>query len=129
MATLHMTEASLQEAVASLAHVYRWRVAHFRAAVTGKGFRTPVAYDGKGFPDLILVRRPFVLAVELKADAGFLDDDQERWCNAFANGVVPYDVWTPREFADGTIARVLKDGPPPNVREFIAYAATKGTPT
>jgi hypothetical protein len=46
---------------------YGWRAAHFRPARTAKGWRTPVAADGAGFPDLVLVRRTRIVAAELKS--------------------------------------------------------------
>ena len=73
------TEAQFQEAVVELAHLYGWRVAHFRAARTAHGgWRTPVAADGAGFVDLILVRDR-VLFVELKAEKGRLTVPQQEW--------------------------------------------------
>jgi hypothetical protein len=51
------SEASFLEQIIDLAHLFGWRVAHFRAARTFSGWRTPVQGDGKGFPDLVLCRR------------------------------------------------------------------------
>jgi hypothetical protein len=40
-------------AVIDLPHLLGWRAAHFRPARTATGWRTPVAADGAGFPDLV----------------------------------------------------------------------------
>ena len=40
----------------SLAHLLGWTAAHFRPAQTSHGWRTAVAGDGAGFPDLVLAR-------------------------------------------------------------------------
>ena len=47
-----MSERELQDAVIQLARLLGWRVAHFRPAMTTRGWRTPVSADGAGFPDL-----------------------------------------------------------------------------
>ena len=87
-----MTEAQLQRAVVELARLLGWRVAHFRVAQTSKGWRTPVAADGAGWPDLFLVRdRP--VAVELKTERGKLRPDQAAWLRALLEaGVETYLV-------------------------------------
>lgn len=59
------TEAMFQIEIIELARILGWRVAHFRPAQTRHGWRTPVAADGKGFPDLVLVRERVIYA-ELK---------------------------------------------------------------
>src|SRR4051794_27414866 len=58
-------EAVFQDQVIEIAHIYRWRVAHFRPAQTSRGWRTPVAADGMGFPDLVLIRQPEMIIAEL----------------------------------------------------------------
>lgn len=88
MTTVAVSEAELQEQVIELARLLRWRVAHFRPAMTKHGWRTPVAGDGKGFPDLVLVRDR-VVVVELKSEVGRVSDDQAEWLGAFeAAGVL-----------------------------------------
>ena len=55
---MSMSEAVLQDAVIELANLKGWTVAHFRPAQNARGdWRTPVAAQGKGFPDLVMVRR------------------------------------------------------------------------
>ena len=70
-----MTETELQAAVIEVAHLFGWRCAHFRPAMTKHGWRTPVAADGAGWPDLLLCRER-TIAVELKSAKGRLSLEQ-----------------------------------------------------
>ncbi len=101
-----MTERELQQAVIDLARVFRWKVAHFRPALTAHGWRTPVQADGAGFPDLVLVRDRAVYA-ELKAVRGRLTERQAEWRAALEHAGQEYHLWTPTDWADGSIDRVL----------------------
>ena len=64
-----MTEAQFQSAIVELARLLGYRVAHFRAAKTAHGWRTPVAADGAGWPDLTLAKPGRLLFVECKSAA------------------------------------------------------------
>lgn len=79
---LKETEAQFATWVIALARTRGWRVAHFRPARTEKGWRTPVAADGAGFPDLVLARRGEVLFAELKSNTGRLSKAQQDWDEA-----------------------------------------------
>jgi hypothetical protein len=46
---------------------------------TKHGWRTPVAYDGAGYPDLTLVRAPRLLFAELKSSTGTLTATRADW--------------------------------------------------
>lgn len=100
-----MTEADWQKQVIELARLFKWRVAHFRPAMTKHGWVTPVAADGKGWPDLFLVRER-VIAAELKSDKGKLSPDQEAWRDALATAGIPVYVWRPSDF--DTVAHTLR---------------------
>lgn len=102
-----MKEAELQEAVIECAHMYGWMVAHFRPARTEKGWRTPVAADGKGFPDLVLVRHRVIFA-ELKSERGRLTFEQEMWLKQLTNAGADAYLWRPTDWVDGTIEAELK---------------------
>ncbi len=104
-----ITEAELQDGVIELARYLGWRVAHFRPALTRHGWRTPVQADGTGFPDLILVRGPRLLAVELKVAYGKVTEEQQAWLDSFAcvEGADAF-VWRPGDWHDGTIETVLR---------------------
>ena len=102
-----MTEAQLQSAVIELAHVLNWRVAHFRPAMVGKRWMTPVAADGAGFPDLVLARANVVAFVELKSTKGKPTPEQVAWLGAL-DGVNPAFVWRPIDWTDGSIEAWLR---------------------
>jgi hypothetical protein len=92
------SEAGFQRRVIALAQANGWKVAHFRKARTKTGWVTPVAADGKGFPDLVLIRGPVVLAAELKADAGRPTPEQTAWLAAFRSAGIAASVWRPRDW-------------------------------
>jgi hypothetical protein len=102
-----MSEAELQECVIATAHLFGWRVAHFRAAQTKHGWRTPVAADGKGFPDCVLVRDRVIFA-ELKAERGRTSPEQLDWLAALANANAEQYVWRPSDWASGEIEAALR---------------------
>lgn len=111
--TPRMTEAQLQELVISLARCYHWRVAHFRAARTNKGYRTPVAADGAGFPDLLMLKNGRLVVVELKSDTGKVARRQEEWLEAFYWADAEIATWRPADWINGEILRVLSGGGEP----------------
>ena len=65
--------------VVDVARLSGWRVAHFRAARTAQGWRTPVTADGDGWPDLVLVRPPRLIFAELKSETGKVKPHQSKW--------------------------------------------------
>ena len=104
-----MTEKELQAAVIELAHLYGWFVAHFRPAQNARGdWRTPVAADGKGFPDLVMVRREQLMFVELKSAKGRLSPEQEIWIAKLDDTCAEVFVWYPKDWLDGTIEDFLE---------------------
>ena len=89
------TEASFTKAVIDLAHVFKWRCAHFRPARTAQGWRTPVQGDGAGFPDLVLVRRRTIIVAELKVGKNRPTLDQQKWLDVFREAGVRTYLWRP----------------------------------
>jgi hypothetical protein len=95
---VRVSERAWQAQVLALARYLKWRVAHFRPAQNSKGiWRTPVAADAAGFPDLVLVRER-VLFVELKTDTGKLSPVQREWLRALVGDGVDARVWRPRDW-------------------------------
>jgi len=101
------TERDFQRAVIELAHLLRWRVAHFRPAQNSKGvWRTPVAADGAGFPDLVLLRGTRAIVAELKSEPGRVRPEQQAWLDSFNAASVAAYLWRPRDWP--TIEAVLR---------------------
>jgi hypothetical protein len=98
----------LQKEIIAAGHRKGWKVAHFTQVFDGKRniWRTPAVADGKGWPDLVLVRDRLVV-VEVKGDGDKLRADQERWIAALLKAGVETYVWTPVEWFDGTVDKVL----------------------
>jgi len=97
----------LQRAIIELARRLGWKVAHTPPIPTERGWRTAVAADGKGFPDLLLVRDR-ILVAEIKGDSDRLRAEQKAWLSAFRMAGVEAHVWTPSTWADGSIEERLR---------------------
>lgn len=96
----------LQATVIDWAHRKGWHAAHFPAVETTKGWRTAVAADAKGFPDIILVRDRIV-AVEIKGDGDTLKPEQQQWRDWLQRAGVEHYVIQPKDWADGTVEAIL----------------------
>jgi hypothetical protein len=102
-----LDEEQLQDAIIKGAHVLGWRVAHFRPAQARSGrWLTPVAADGKGFPDLVLVRERVIFA-ELKGDGGRVSAEQAEWLSNLARADAEVYLWTADAWRDESILRTL----------------------
>ncbi len=100
-----MTGGQLQEQIIELAHLLGWKVAHFRPARTKFGWRTPVAADGKGYPDLVLYRERIV-HVECKSRHEPLRAEQVSWRDWVLKTGGEHYVWRPSDWPE--IERVLR---------------------
>ena len=96
---IKISEADLQTAIVDLAHLYGWHVAHFRPAMTTHGWRTPVSADGKGFPDLCMVKGNKLIFWEVKSGRQLPSKEQTEWLERLSHidgvtvGVVYPDNW------------------------------------
>ena len=110
MKKLKPEEAFLRQ-VLDLALICGWRRAHFRPARTANGFRTAVQGDGKGFPDLFLVRATTKskLVAELKIPPNVCTPEQTAWLEDSEAVGIPAFVWTPADWCK--IESVLRHGP------------------
>jgi hypothetical protein len=93
-------ETPFLDKVLQLAGLTRWLRAHFRPLMDGRGrWRTPVQGDGKGFPDVILIRGQTMYVKELKTDDESPKPEQVGWLDAFAGvGRIESGVWRPRDW-------------------------------
>lgn len=107
----------LQKGIIDLARRLGWRVAHFPPVPTERGWRTPVAADGKGWLDLCLVRERVIYA-EVKGDTDRLRREQQSWVDALRLAGQEVYVWTPDDWLDGTIEGLLRQ----HARERIVDA-------
>jgi hypothetical protein len=93
------SEASFQAWFLGRARELGWRTAHFRTARTEDGRHlTPVAGDGAGFPDNVLLRGGRLVVAELKSDKGTFGRGQPEWLAAWRE--VPCAevfVWRPKD--------------------------------
>lgn len=111
MASRHarITEEQFQRRVVDTAHLYGWRVVHYRAALSRSGrYRTPLQGD-QGAPDLLLAKQGRVLLVELKSDTGRLGPGQAEWATAIGPDL--YRLWRPRDWdqVQAELARPMRD--------------------
>jgi hypothetical protein len=93
-------EAAFTQHVLQEAKRLGWRTAHFRPAQNARGdWRTPVAGDGKGFPDLVLLKGDRVVIAELKAVGKYPEPAQRAWLDAWRAAGVEVHVWRPTDWA------------------------------
>ena len=95
-----MKGKELQKAVVDYAHLRRWHVAHFTAVQDARGvWRTPAKADGKGWPDLFLVRDRAV-AIEIKGDGDTMKAEQIEWADRLTRAGVEHYVVRPKDWPD-----------------------------
>lgn len=93
-----MTGGQLQEAIVELARTFGWHVAHFRPARTQHGWRTPVAADGKGWPDLTLATPGHLLFREIKGQRETVSPEQRRWGHWLTEAGADWAIWRPSDW-------------------------------
>lgn len=130
-----ISEKDFQKTVIDMAHLFGWRVAHFRPAMTKRGrWVTPVQADGAGFPDLLLIKCPSLIVAELKSDKGKPSEKQKEWLRAFNGCYVSNFVWRPSDL--DAIEIVLRSAPQvrrqvkrvlPDHRNQVAGSRPNGT--
>lgn len=94
--TVHLvSERALQDAIIQVAKLNRWLVYHTHDS----------RHSAAGFPDLVLIRAPAVLFIELKSQAGKLTAEQARWLEELNDSGLTAVVWRPSDL-DTAIARL-----------------------
>ena len=101
-----MTEAEWTTQVIAFAQLNGWRTVHFRPARTSRGWRTAVQGDGKGWPDLVMLRGSRLVAAELKSESGMATDDQLAWLDAMALVGAECYIWRPADWP--SVVQVLR---------------------
>lgn len=106
-----ISERTFQAQVMKLARYYKWRAAHFRAALTRRGNWVTAMSGDIGFPDCVLVRNGRIIFAELKTDTGKTTVDQQRWLEdigeaCWVNDNVSVFVWRPKDY--DAITEILK---------------------
>jgi hypothetical protein len=101
-----ISEADFTEKVITQAESAGWLVYHipdwmWRAAFASwkaTGARAGRRWPVRGFPDLVLIRPPELLAVELKTTYGRRSVDQSRWETALVKCGLSVELWRPRDW-------------------------------
>lgn len=84
--------------VIDVARTYGWRVVHFDTARGHRGeYRTPYLGDGRGFPDIVAVRKDRVIWAELKVPPNKPTLDQQAWLEALKAAGQEVYLWTPAD--------------------------------
>ena len=104
-------EADFQQAVIGYARQRGWKVAWFRPVRVQRKdgsvyHETPVGADGKGWPDLVLVRAGEIIFAELKVGRNTASEEQIAWLDALRETGAAAGVWRPADW--DTILEVLK---------------------
>jgi hypothetical protein len=89
-----LNEDDFTTMVINLAHLYGWRVCHFRPAKTARGYRTALQGD-KGAPDIIAARNGRKVFAELKVGKNKLTPDQKDWLHHLGGDAY---VWRPEDW-------------------------------
>jgi hypothetical protein len=107
------SEAEFMEQIIAIARSHGWRVAHFRAAKVGTRWMTPVHADGKGFPDLFMVRwtTGHRLCAEVKIKGNTKTPEQQQWLSDMELAGIPAYTWYPSRSDWLELNRVLEFGP------------------
>jgi hypothetical protein len=106
---IKITHEAFRLQIIDLAHVFGWKVRNVRPARTKYGWCTPENADGKGFPDLYMVKPPRVVIAELKVPPDKCKPEQESWLELLAEvpGHEVY-IWAPDDF--DKITEILRFG-------------------
>ena len=98
-----MSERALSRSIVALATRLGWRV---HTLSDSRSLRS----HHPGFPDLFMVRRGRILAVELKAERGRMREGQQEWLDDLRAAGVWTHVWRPEDWRSGHVETWLRDG-------------------
>jgi hypothetical protein len=109
---MKMSEKQFQNKIWDVAQRTGWKVAHFPPSRNPRGgHMTAVAYNGKGWPDLVLCHpgRGLFLIRELKVKPNKLTPEQTQWVLDLGNVEIDADVWYPEDWP-GIVALLTGTG-------------------
>lgn len=91
-----LTEAQFQKQVLELAETLGWHWMHIGRVgkYTANGAKGTL---GTGWPDLVLIRRTTTVYAELKAQTGFLSEEQRKVHRVLADTTPHVYVWRPSD--------------------------------
>lgn len=101
-----LSEDDLLINVLDLCQLLHLHTAHFRAARTETGWRTPVQGDGKGWPDLVITGQ-WVMYREVKGATGRMSPEQRLWASWLRDANADVGEWWPDDWRSGRIEREL----------------------
>lgn len=98
--TIPLTEAQFQSQVTDLASRLGWHWLHIERMGNDQGrWRTPTSGPlGKGFPDLLMVRKSTILFAELKAQGKYPTEIQRTTLQVLGLATPHCYVWRPSDF-------------------------------
>lgn len=101
-----ITEKEWSTTVIEIARLNRWLIHHSRPAWVREGRMVTALSGHTGLPDLIMVKAPRLVVVELKTQTGQLTEEQRNWLQAFAEvpGCRAF-VWRPADL--DTVWKIL----------------------
>lgn len=101
------TEHEFQLVVIEAARTLGWRVAHFRLVKDARrGWITPAAADGVGWPDLEIWGRGQCLHRELKSRRGRVRPEQQAWGDRINANGGDWAVWKPQDWPHRIMAEL-----------------------
>lgn len=93
-------ETTFQRLIVEVARLHGWRAVHFPRSMSVNGRHlTAYAYDGKGWPDLVLVHDDLgILFREVKAESGRVSAEQTEWLRRLHNAGGDVGIWKPSDW-------------------------------
>lgn len=109
-----ISEKDYQEQITDLATMYGWQWRHFKDSRKevkrgGRSFFVGDA-DAAGWPDLVLVRPPEFIVIEVKKELGVVSPEQEEWLGLIRSCDIEAIVARPSNF-DEVQARLTRRRP------------------
>lgn len=78
-----LTETEWQRTLVGALNTFGWHHMHVRRTV-GRGKQWTTSTSAKGWPDLVALRGPWLVAIEVKTDVGKITPEQIEWLHRFS---------------------------------------------